>query len=230
MTDMVLILIGVIGVILAGLNLRALGNAVIFSVSVMGRHADMRQLGINSLLYWLGTCLVVFPAIIACWQLSYLLLSLGGLELRLASYFVSTVFLIWGLFNLYVYKVGPRRDSEGRLRKKIVTLSRSSGKIVNDLIFGAFNGISVVFSELGIFLGSVWLIQSTGGFGYLELGFVLLAATSAIWIIFLSSLYGFNLSAVERFRKTHGAKVSFACGVLGVLGSWLILAKSIALI
>jgi hypothetical protein len=229
MTDLGLIIIGVLGVILAGLNLRALGNGVIFSVSVMGRHADIRRLGLNSLIYWLGTCLVVVPVILLCWQLSYELLSLGGLELRLASYFVSTIFLIWGLFNLYVYKVGPRRDSEGRLRKKIVSLSRSSGTLVNDLIFGFLNGLSVITSELGIFLGSIWLIQSVGGFGYLELILVIIAANSAIWAIFLSVLYGHNLSVVERFRKAHGAKVSFACGVLGVMGSWLILARSIAL-
>jgi hypothetical protein len=230
MLSFILSVIGVLSVVLAGLNLRSLGNGVIFSVSVMGRHADMRKMGVNALIYWIGTSLVVAPAIFLCWSASSALLELSGVSLRLAAYGVSTLFMVWGLFNLYVYKVGPRRDSEGRLRRRIVNLSRSAGRIRTDFLFGIFSGVSIVLSELGIFIGGIWLIQVSGGFGFAELSIVILAATSAIWAIFASLLYGANLSVVERFRKKHGPKVSFVCGVFGVFGSWLILAKSMGLI
>lgn len=230
MIDLFLLFFGISAIVLAGLNLRSLGNSLIFSVSVLGKHADIRRMGLNSLIFWLGTTLVVAPALVVCWEISSKLVSLGGLEFRLAAYSVSTLLIIWGLFNLYVYKVGPRRDSEGRLRRKIINLSRSTGTITQDFIFGVFNGFSVIASEFGIFVGGIWLIQIAGGFGFAELGVVILAATSAIWVIYLSLLYGANLSVAERFRKSHGAKVSFVIGFLGVFGSWLVLAKSMGLI
>ncbi|HRV76190.1 MAG: hypothetical protein H6799_00995 [Candidatus Nomurabacteria bacterium] len=230
MTDLFLLVLGVLAVVLAGVNLRSLGNSLIFSVSVLGKHADMRRMGINSLVFWLGTTLIVGPALVLCWQVSSALVSLGGLSYRLSAYSVSTLLIVWGLFNLYVYKVGPRRDSEGRLRSKIINLSRNTGTITQDFIFGMFNGFSVIASELGIFIGGIWLIQTAGGFGFAELGVVILAATSAIWAIYMSLLYGANLSVAERFRKAHGAKVSFVIGFLGVFGSWLVLAKSMGLI
>lgn len=230
MAGVFLLYLGIFSIILAGLNLRSLGNSLIFSVSVLGKHADMRRMGLNAFVFWLGTVAVVGPAIAICWQLSSWLLDFGGLELRLAAYSVSTMLMIWGLFNFYVYKVGPRRDSEGRLRRKIINLSRSTGTITRDLVFGVFNGLSVITAEFGIFVGGIWLIQIAGGFGFAELGVVILAATSAIWAIYLSLLYGANLSVAERFRKAHGAKVSFVIGFLGVFGSWLVLAKSMGLI
>lgn len=230
MTDSFLLYFGVLAILIAGVNLRSLGNSLMFSVSVMGKHADMRKMAVNALVFWLGTLLVVGPAMIACWQVSSLLLGLGGVGLRLAAYGVSTLLIIWGLFNLYVYKVGPRRDSEGRLRNKIINLSRSTGTITQDFVFGVFNGVSIIASEFGIFVGGIWLIQISGGFGFAELGIVILAATSAIWVIYLSLIYGANLSVAERFRKAHGAKVSFVVGILGVFGSWLVLAKSMGLI
>lgn len=230
MTDAFLLYFGIAAIVLAGLNLRSLGNSLIFSVSVMGKHADMRRMGLNSLVFWLGTTLIVGPALILCWGISSLLLGLGGLELRLAAYGISTLLLVWGLFNLYVYKVGPRRDSEGRLRRKIINLSRSTGTVTRDFMFGVFNGFSVLASEFGIFVGGIWLIQIAGSFGFAELGVIILAATSAIWAIYLSLVYGANLSVAERFRKAHGAKVSFVIGFLGVFGSWLVLAKSMGLI
>lgn len=230
MTDTFLLYFGITAIVLAGLNLRSLGNSLIFSVSVMGKHADMRRMGLNALVFWLGTTFVVGPALILCWQASSLLLGLGGVELRLAAYSISTLLLVWGLFNLYVYKVGPRRDSEGRLRRKIINLSRSTGTITRDFVFGIFNGFSVLASEFGIFVGGIWLVQIAGGFGFAELAVVILAATSAIWAIYLSLIYGANLSVAERFRKSHGAKVSYVVGFLGVFGSWLVLAKSMGLI
>ena len=230
MTDLFLLIFGVLAVVLAGLNLRSLGNSLIFSVSVMGRHADMRRMALNSLAFWLGTTVIVGPAIVLAWQTSAALVSLGGIEYRLAAYSISTLLIIWGLFNLYVYKVGPRRDSEGRLRRKIINLSRATNTIPQDFVFGVFNGFSVVASEFGIFVGGIWLIQTAGGFGFAELGVTVLAATSAIWAIYMSLLYGANLSVAERFRKNHGAKVSFVVGFLGVFGSWLVLAKSMGLI
>ena len=121
-----LLILGVLLVFLAGLNLRSMGNALIFSVSVMGRHADMRRMLLNSIVFWLGTSLVVGPVLYVGWELSSAFAGLNGFELRLASYVFSTILLAWGLFNLYVYKVGPRRDSEGKLRRKIVKFSRVS--------------------------------------------------------------------------------------------------------
>lgn len=230
MVNTFLLAFGVLAIVLAGLNLRSLGNSLIFSVSVMGKHADMRRMGLNSLIFWLGTTLIVGPALVLCWEVSSALLGLGGVGYRLAAYSVSTLLIVWGLFNLYVYKVGPRRDSEGRLRRKIINLSRSTGTVTRDFIFGIFNGFSVIASEFGIFVGGIWLIQTAGGFGFAELGVVILAATSAIWAIYLSLIYGANLSVAERFRKAHGAKVSFVIGFLGVFGSWLVLAKSMGLI
>ncbi len=230
MMDLFLLVLGVLAVVLAGLNLRSLGNSLIFSVSVMGKHADMRRMALNCLVFWFGTTLVVGPALILCWQLLAALGDLGGVGFRLSAYSVSTLLIIWGLFNLYVYKVGPRRDSEGRLRRKIINLSRSTGTVSKDSLFGIFNGFSVLASEFGIFVGGIWLIQTAGGFGLVELGVTILAATSAIWAIYLSLLYGANLSVAERFRKAHGAKVSFIVGFLGVFGSWLVLAKSMGLI
>lgn len=230
MIESFLLYFGVVIVLAASVNLRSLGNSLMFSVSVMGRHADMRKMAINCLVFWLGTLLVVAPAIGVCWQTSSWLLGLGGVGLRLAAYGVSTLLIVWGLFNLYVYKVGPRRDSEGRLRGKIINLSRSTGTIKKDFVFGIYNGLSVIAAEFGIFVGGIWLIQISGGFGFAELGIVTLAATSAIWAIYLSLIYGANLSVAERFRKAHGAKVSFVVGLLGVLGSWLVLAKSMGLI
>lgn len=228
--NILFLLVGSLSIILAGLNLRSLGNSIIFSVSVMGHHADMRKLLINIILFWLGTILVVAPVLYVGWQISSALVSLSGNELRLASYIFSSIFIAWGLFNLYVYKVGPRRDSEGRLRQKMVNLSRSVGGVKEDLTFGVFNGISVIASELGMFLGGIWLIQKGGGLGFMEVGLVTIAATSAIWLIFLCLLYGLNLSNVERFRKKHGPKVSFLCGLIGIFGSWLILANSMGLL
>lgn len=221
---------GIAAIVAAGLNLRSLGNSLMFSVSVMGKHADMRKMAVNSLIFWLGTLLVVGPTLLIGWEVSSYLLGLGGVGLRLAAYGVSTLLMVWGLFNLYVYKVGPRRDSEGRLRRKIINLSRSTGTIFQDFVFGVFNGVSVMVSEFGIFIGGIWLIQISGGFGFAELGVVVLAATSAIWAIYLSLIYGANLSVAERFRKAHGAKISFVVGILGVFGSWLVLAKSMGLI
>lgn len=230
MIELVLSVLGVVCVLLAGINLRAIGNNLIFAVSVMGKHGDMRRLGLNSLIYWLGTLSILGPAIFAMWEFSSYLLSLSGYELRFAAYLVSTVFLIWAIFNFYVYKVGPRRDSEGRLRSRIVSLSRSSGKLGNDVIFGILNGVSILASEFGILLGGIWLIQSAGGFGYAELAVVVAGSTLAIWAIFGALLYGLNLSAIERFRKAHGSKVSFICGVCGVLGSWLIIATTLGVL
>ncbi len=228
--NILFLIVGSISIILAGLNLRSLGNSLIFSVSVMGRHADMRKLLINVILFWLGTIVVVAPILYLGWQTSSYLVDLSGSELKMASYVFSSLFMAWGLFNLYVYKVGPRRDAEGRLRQKMVNLSRSVGDAKEDLTFGAFNGLSVIASELGLFLGGIWLIQKGGGFGFMELSLVTLAATSAIWLIFLCLLYGLNLSNVERFRKKHGPKISFLCGLIGIFGSWLILANSMGLL
>ncbi len=230
MMDLFLLLLGILAIVIAGLNLRSLGNSLIFSVSVMGKHANIRRMGLNSLIYWLGTVLVVSPAMVLCWQSSAALLSLGGFGYRLAAYGVSTLMVAWGLFNLYVYKVGPRRDSEGRLRNKIVNLSRSTGTLSQDLIFGIMSGISILISELGIFIGGIWLVQTAGGFGFFELSLVIVAASSSIWVIYMALLYGFNLGMIERFRKSHGPKVSFLVGFLGIFGSWLILAKSMGLI
>jgi len=224
------LLTGLIAIILAGLNLRSLGNGLIFSVSVMGQHADMRKLLINIILFWVGTIAVVAPVLVIGWQISSALVGLSGVELKLASYVFSSLLMAWGLFNLYVYKVGPRRDAEGRLRQKMVNLSRSLGGVKEDLRFGVFNGLSVIASELGLLLGGIWLIQKGGGFGFMELSIVALAATSAIWLIFLCLMYGLNLSNVERFRKKHGPKVSFFCGLLGIFGSWLVLANSMGLL
>jgi hypothetical protein len=225
-----LLSLGFLLVFLAGLNLRSMGNALIFSVSVMGRHADLRRLLLNSVVFWLGTSVVVAPVLYVGWEVCSFLMGLNGFELRLAAYVTSSVLLVWGLFNLYVYKVGPRRDSEGRLRVRIVKLSRSVGKFEEDFVFGVFNGLSVLASELGLFLGGIWLMQKGGGFGFLELGVVLLSATILIWVGFLFLSYGYKLSDLEKFRKRHGSKVSFLCGVLGVLGSWVILANSMGLI
>ncbi len=225
-----LLSLGVLMVFLAGLNLRSMGNALIFSVSVMGHHADMRRLLLNNVIFWLGTSVVVAPILYVGWEASSALVGWNGLELRLASYVYSSVLLIWGLFNLYVYKVGPRRDSEGRLRMRIVKLSRLVGKAENDFLFGVFNGLSILVAELGLFLGGIWLMQKGGGFGFFELGVVWLSATVLIWVVFLFLLYGYKLSDLEKFRKKHGAKVSFLCGVLGVFGSWVILANSMGLI
>ncbi|MDQ5914031.1 MAG: hypothetical protein QG623_650 [Patescibacteria group bacterium] len=221
--------IGSISIVLAGLNLRSLGNSVIFSVSVMGHHSDLRKLLANIVVFWLGTIFIVAPVLYSGWEASSYLVNLSGTELKLAAYVFSSFSMVWGLFNLYVYKVGPRRDSEGRLRTKIIVLSRSAGHFQKDFVFGLLNGLSVIFSEIGLFLGGIWLIQKGGGFGYMELVLVLLAATSVVWWIFLSLIYGLNLSDVERFRKSHGSKVSFICGLLGVSGSWLILANSIGI-
>lgn len=224
------IIFGSLAVILAGLNLRSLGNSVIFSVSVMGHHSDLRKFLVNIIIFWLGTVVVVLPVLYIGWELSARLIGLNGTELRLASYVFSTLFMVWGLFNLYVYKVGPRRDSEGRLRTKIITLSRSAGHFQKDFVFGLLNGVSVVASEIGLFLGGIWLIQKAGGFGFVELSLVTFAATSAVWWIFLVLLYGLKLSDVEKFRRTHGNKISYVCGLLGVFGSWLILANSMGLL
>ncbi len=221
---------GSITVILAGLNLRSLGNSVIFSVGVMGHHSDLRKLLANTIVFWVGTTLVVFPVLWIGWEISSAFLGMSGLSLRLASYLFSTLFMVWGLFNLYVYKVGPRRDSEGRLRTKIITLSRSAGHLQKDFVFGFMNGVSVVISEIGLFLGGIWLIQKGGGFGFLELSLVTFAATSAVWWIFIVLMYGLKLSDVERFRRAHGTKISYICGLLGVFGSWLILANSMGLL
>ena len=146
---------GILAIVLAGLNLRSLGNVLIFSVSVMGHHADMRKLLLNNIIFWIGTSLIVAPVLYFGWELSATLAAFNGVQLRLASYLFSSLFLAWGLFNLYVYKVGPRRDSEGRLRRKIVNLSRSAGRIEQDFVCGVFNGFSVLFSELGLFLGGI---------------------------------------------------------------------------
>ena len=166
MRDLIFLIGGALCMVLAGLNLRSLGNSLVFSVSVLGKHANMRRLGINALVYWLGTIAVVGPVVILAWQLVGYLWTLQGGDIRLSAYGISSLFMAWGLFNLYVYKVGPRTDSEGRLRSKMVALSRSAGKSRKDFMFGVFNGISVLLSEAGIIIGGIWLVQAGGGFGF----------------------------------------------------------------
>lgn len=222
--------LGVCLVFLAGLNLRSMGNALIFSVSVMGKHADLRKLLLNSVIFWAGTMVVVAPVLYVGWEISFVLTGLSDSLVKAISYIVSSVLILWGLFNLYVYKVGPRRDSEGSLRRRIVSLSRSAGSVEKDFVFGVFNGLSILASELGLFLGGMWLMQRGGGFGFFELGIVLLSATILIWVVFLLLMYGYNLSDLEKFRKKHGSKVSFLCGLIGIFGSWVILANSMGLI
>src|SRR5687768_9504482 len=107
-TNFVVATIGILVIILAGINLRALGNGSMFAVSVMGHHANMRRFGLNALIYWMGTALVVVPAMFFFWELAGALLQTSGLELRLGAYAVSTICMASAIFNFYVFRVGPR--------------------------------------------------------------------------------------------------------------------------
>ena len=216
---------------LASLNLRTFGGSVIFSVAVLGKHSKIKKLGADGLFYWLGTVLVMAPFM--------LILSLGfGLMnefmsdgwFRMMQYVVSSLALTWAIFNFYVFKVGPRRDSEGALRQRMINMTRLAGTLKGNVGSGVLNGVSLIVSEGGLIAAVIWLLVVTSLAQWWLVLALALWVSSAIWWVFGSLVYGSRLHLVERFRKSYGPKISFLCGVGALFISWLILVRVLGLL
>lgn len=199
-------------------------NLLIYSVGAMGKHADIRKMGINSLIYWAGSLLAAILVMVPLWLLVsslrvnnssswvwFVLASSAGLGLH------AIVALAQYIYKTHV-KFAQTSTKKNYLQKKLSSYSKSKSVLKRDFVFGFVNsGLSYLFN-LPVLIGAIVTVNLTSLSGTEHLSVLVLLLSSPVLILYFLMYFGVNLGGVERFRKKNSNNARLISGTL----SWTV--------
>jgi len=219
---------------LGGLSSRTLSDGVVFSVGVLGRHGNIRKMSLNSLAYLIGVIIVIAPVVALIGIGVRSLIDLQGRSYVVAALIVSGLTMASSVINILVQRNGfsfiGESINKNRLKRKRVSLSRSVGTFRSDLLFGLLSGGRIIWGELGVLIGGIWLLESISGFGITELVTACLLLSSFMVMVFMMLLYGMNVASLERLRKRFALRLSLAGASAGIIIAWSVVAFMMGII